>query len=58
MDVTRRNLAVVGAVAIGTASLLRDLEVRAAASDEAAIARTWRGCERRYCRQTRFSWKS
>jgi hypothetical protein len=37
MDVTRRNLAVAGAVALGAASLLRGSAARADASDEAAV---------------------
>jgi Domain of unknown function (DUF4440) len=39
MDLTRRNLALIGAVAIGTASLLPDLVARAETSDEAALRR-------------------
>jgi ketosteroid isomerase-like protein len=39
MDLTRRNLALISAVAIGTASLLPDLAARAETSDEAAIRR-------------------
>lgn len=39
MDLTRRNLALIGAVAIGTASLLPDLTAGAETSDEAAIRR-------------------
>ena len=37
MNVTRRNLAIVGAVGLGTASLLRCLAVQADPSDEAAV---------------------
>jgi ketosteroid isomerase-like protein len=37
MDVTRRNLAIVGAVALGAASLLRGSAAFADASDEAAV---------------------
>jgi ketosteroid isomerase-like protein len=37
MDVTRRNLAIVGAVALGTASLVGSSAVVADASDEAAV---------------------
>jgi ketosteroid isomerase-like protein len=37
MDLTRRNLAITGAVAIGAASLLCSSAVRADASDEAAV---------------------
>ena len=37
MHVTRRNLAIAGAVALGTASLLRGAAVLADASDEAAV---------------------
>lgn len=37
MSVTRRNLAIAGAVTLGTASLLRSSAVRADASDEAAV---------------------
>ena len=37
MDVTRRNLAIVGAVALGTASLVGSSAVLADASDEAAV---------------------
>jgi ketosteroid isomerase-like protein len=37
MDVTRRNLAITGAVALGAASLLRGSAVLADASDEAAV---------------------
>lgn len=37
MHVTRRNLAIVGAVALGTASLVRNWAVRAASPDEAAV---------------------
>jgi ketosteroid isomerase-like protein len=39
MDLTRRNLVLIGAVAIGTASLLPDLAVPAETSDETAIRR-------------------
>ena len=37
MDVTRRNLAITGAVALGAADLLRGSAVLADASDEAAV---------------------
>jgi len=37
MRVTRRNLAIAGAFALGTGSLLRSSAVRADASDEAAV---------------------
>jgi ketosteroid isomerase-like protein len=37
MHVTRRNLAIVGAVALGTASLVRNWAVRADSPDEAAV---------------------
>ena len=37
MDVTRRNLAIAGAVALGSASLLRGSAAFADASDEAAV---------------------
>lgn len=37
MDVTRRNLAIAGAVALGAASLLGSSPVFADASDEAAV---------------------
>jgi ketosteroid isomerase-like protein len=37
MHVTRRNLAIAGAFALGTASLLRSSAVQADASDEAAV---------------------
>jgi ketosteroid isomerase-like protein len=37
MHLTRRNLAIAGAVAFGTASLLRSSVVRADAADEAAV---------------------
>jgi dihydroxyacetone kinase-like predicted kinase len=37
MDLTRRNLAVAGAVVIGTAGLLHGFAARAEASDESAI---------------------
>ncbi|MGH7030500.1 MAG: nuclear transport factor 2 family protein [Stellaceae bacterium] len=37
MPVTRRNLAIAGALALGTASLLRSSTVRADPSDEAAV---------------------
>jgi hypothetical protein len=39
MDLTRRNLALIGTVAIGTASLLPDITAGAETSDEAAIRR-------------------
>ena len=39
MDLTRRNLALISAVAIGTASLLPDMTAGAETSDEAAIRR-------------------
>jgi hypothetical protein len=37
MDVTRRNLAIAGAAALGAAGLLRGSAVLADASDEAAV---------------------
>ena len=39
MDLTRRNLALIGAMAIATASLLPDLAAGAETSDEAALRR-------------------
>ena len=56
MRMTRRDLAIAGAVAVGAANLLRGSAALAQASDEAAVKDNVDALRKACCRRTRPSW--